>query len=172
MTLQHLSTKKLELPKILASTNQKTDHFGHLWPHPPFLPLQSDHVLLWIWFYRQQQLFAQLVISISIVFSFSKLILISVDKGTATIMWPPVLGQGTRQWPDIFKLVHRPEMLWDVYAPSNSIEEMDIEGIWTCYNVGEAVFDVEGHQTGIKPPLRLLEQWFAARWRTSAKVWI
>jgi hypothetical protein len=104
--------------------------------------------------------------------SFFKLILISIDKGTATMMWPPVLGQGTRQWPDIFKLIHRPEMLWDVYAPLNSIEEMDIEGIWTCYNVGEAVLDAEGHQTGIKPPLRLLEQWFAARWRTSTKVWI
>jgi len=86
------------------------------------------------------------------------------------MMWPPVLGQGTRQWPDIFKLIHRPEMLWDVYAPSNSIEEMDIDGIWTCYNVGEAVLDAEGHQTGMKPPLRILEQWFAARWRTSAKV--
>ena len=48
--------------------------------------------------------------------------------------------------------------------PSGSFDTQSIQALWDCYNVGEAVFDGDGHQTGIKPPLRLVEQHFQACW--------
>lgn len=42
---------------------------------------------------------------------------------------------------------------------------MTILEVWECYNDGEPVFDVNGNQTGIKPPLRLVEQHWKAEWR-------
>jgi hypothetical protein len=47
---------------------------------------------------------------------------------------------------------------------------MSVQDIWDCYNVGEAVYSSEGHQTGLKPPLRLVEQHFQSRWRKSPSV--
>jgi hypothetical protein len=35
---------------------------------------------------------------------------------------------------------------------------MTVREVWECYNDGEPVFDMNGNQTGIKPPLRLVEQ--------------
>jgi hypothetical protein len=42
---------------------------------------------------------------------------------------------------------------------------MTICEVWECYNDGEPVFDANGEQTGIKPPLRLVEQRWKAEWR-------
>jgi hypothetical protein len=42
---------------------------------------------------------------------------------------------------------------------------MSVTEVWRCYNDGEPVFDVNGDQTGVKPPLRLVEQHWHADWR-------
>ncbi|KAH9939892.1 hypothetical protein B0H21DRAFT_812429 [Amylocystis lapponica] len=86
--------------------------------------------------------------------------------GEAQLVWPPVLGQGSVTWPEVFHLIKQPEYLWDVWKP-RSLEQMDLETIWTCYNIGEAVVDANGDPTGMKPPLRLVEQTFQASWRNT-----
>jgi hypothetical protein len=42
---------------------------------------------------------------------------------------------------------------------------MTVQEVWECYNDGEPVFNANGNQTGIKPPLRLVEQYWKAEWR-------
>ncbi len=74
------------------------------------------------------------------------------------------------QWPVVFSKIRQTEPLWDTWKPSGSFDTQSIQAIWDCYNVGEAVFDGDGYQTGIKPPLRLVEQHFQARWRKTSNV--
>lgn len=47
---------------------------------------------------------------------------------------------------------------------------MDLSAVWNCFNNGEAVYDEEGNATGMKPPLRIVEQHFQTSWRKSAVV--
>jgi len=47
---------------------------------------------------------------------------------------------------------------------------MSVQEVWDCYNLGEAMNAGDGHQTGMKPPLRLVEQYFQSRWRKSSLV--
>ena len=42
---------------------------------------------------------------------------------------------------------------------------MTVREVWECYNDGEPVFDMNSNQTGIKPPLRLVEQQWKAEWQ-------
>lgn len=88
----------------------------------------------------------------------------------ALLLWPPILGQRSVQWADVFKLVKRPEMLWKVYQPRLTLDQYTIEGLWTCYNAGEAAVNSAGHETGLKPPLRLVEQHFSFQWRRGTQV--
>ncbi|KIM75214.1 hypothetical protein PILCRDRAFT_49321, partial [Piloderma croceum F 1598] len=75
--------------------------------------------------------------------------------GDPNMCWPPILGQGSLQWPAVFSVIHQPALLWDCWKPSKTLDQMTVRGVWECYNDGEPVFDVNGNQTGIKPPLRL-----------------
>lgn len=61
-------------------------------------------------------------------------------------------------------------MLWDVWKPSKTLDQYDLEGLWECYIVGEPVLDDAGSQIAIKPPLRLVEQYFQSRWRKGGSV--
>ena len=85
--------------------------------------------------------------------------------GQANLLWPPVLGQKSVRWDQVFALVKRPELLWDCWKPSKSLDQYSLEELWTCYNLGEPVFDAARVQTGIKPPLQLVEQYFQSKWR-------
>jgi len=82
----------------------------------------------------------------------------------------PIFGQDSVQWMEVFAKIKQTEPLWDVWCPSKSLDEMSVKYIWDCYNLGEAVYDSDGHQTGLKPPLRLVEQHFQSRWRQNASV--
>jgi len=53
---------------------------------------------------------------------------------------------------------------------AKALDEMSVQDIWNCYNLGEAVYEDDGCQTGLKPPLRLVEQHFQSKWRKSALV--
>ncbi|KDR71016.1 hypothetical protein GALMADRAFT_214050 [Galerina marginata CBS 339.88] len=81
----------------------------------------------------------------------------------------PIFGKESVQWAAVFEKIKRPGLLWDVWSPSKSLEQMSIEEVWHCYNVGEALHDKTGIQTGMKPPLRLVEQKFLASWRNGAQ---
>lgn len=56
-------------------------------------------------------------------------------------------------------------MLWDVWHPSKSLDQYQLDELWQCYDSGERVCNDEGIQTGIKPPLRNVELFFHSSWR-------
>ena len=86
------------------------------------------------------------------------------------LVFPPVLGQGTVTWSAVLSRIKQPDYLWDCWKPTRSLEQMSVHDIWSCYDAGEQVFDGSGNPTGVKPPLRLVEQTFKSRWRTLAAV--
>lgn len=65
----------------------------------------------------------------------------------------------------MFALIKQPKLLWSSWHPSKTVDQFSLEEIWACYNFGEQVFDDDGVQIGIKPPLRLVEQYFSSKWR-------
>ncbi|KAJ6608481.1 hypothetical protein B0H10DRAFT_1815675 [Mycena sp. CBHHK59/15] len=98
-------------------------------------------------------------------------------KGAITGFIPPVLGQKSARWLDIFPLIHQPKLCWDVWGPDKSLEQFSgLDELWTTYVIGAPVLDTNGTQTGMKPPLKLVEQHFQHKWRTSSekkrgKIW-
>lgn len=94
--------------------------------------------------------------------------------GATLLAWPPVLGQRSATWPDIFNVIKQPQYLWDVWKPQQSLDRMSLHSIWACWNVGEQLLDPHGEPAGMKPPLRLVEQRFKSAWRkvpSARKAW-
>ena len=86
-------------------------------------------------------------------------------------MWPPILGQKSIRWQDVFALIEQPEYLYDVYKPAQpSFDRMDLRSIWECWSLGEGIYDSKGKLSGMKPPLCHVEQQFGSRWRKGQKV--
>ncbi|KAJ7181820.1 hypothetical protein C8R46DRAFT_1210130 [Mycena filopes] len=80
---------------------------------------------------------------------------------------PPLFGQKSVRWPDVFALVRQPKMCWGVWGPSKTVDKFnDVNEFWTTYVDGEFVYNDAGVQTGKKPPMRLVEQHFQAAGRT------
>ncbi|KAK7014508.1 hypothetical protein R3P38DRAFT_3277089 [Favolaschia claudopus] len=80
---------------------------------------------------------------------------------------PPLFGQKSAQWPEVFALVQQPKFCWDVWGPKSVDRYRDVNEIWTSWIDGEAVSNAAGTQTGKKPPLKYVEQYLQNRWRTS-----
>ncbi|KAF9062011.1 hypothetical protein BDP27DRAFT_1369177 [Rhodocollybia butyracea] len=89
------------------------------------------------------------------------------------LIWPPVLGQRGVRWLDVFKYIEQPKLLWACYQPSKSLDQWEgLDELWSCWTTGEPVMNGDGVQTGVKPPLRELEQHFQSHWRKgSGKKW-
>ncbi|KAF8219526.1 hypothetical protein L208DRAFT_1382990 [Tricholoma matsutake] len=85
--------------------------------------------------------------------------------GQINLLWPPVLGQKSVHWDQVFAPVKQPELLWDCWKPLKSLDQFNLEELWACYSLGEPVFNADGVQTGIKPPLQLVEKYFQSKWR-------
>ncbi|KAJ7857354.1 hypothetical protein B0H13DRAFT_1960478 [Mycena leptocephala] len=82
-------------------------------------------------------------------------------------IFPPLLGQKSVNWTDIFKLVRQPKMLWSTWGPSKTLEQFDLEELWAAWISGAPENDAAGNATGrMKPPLKLVEQYFQASWRS------
>lgn len=82
-------------------------------------------------------------------------------------LFPPLFGQKSARWPDVFPLIQQPKMCWAVWGPSKSVNQFtSVNEIWDTYVDGEAVYNDAGVQTGMKPPLQLVERYFQARWRS------
>ncbi|KIK06290.1 hypothetical protein K443DRAFT_3320 [Laccaria amethystina LaAM-08-1] len=88
--------------------------------------------------------------------------------GDDLLLEHPVLGQGSISWNDVFARIKQPRPLWDTWKPSKPLDQMSIQDVWDCYNVGEGV-EVNGMKTGVKPPLRLVEQKFGSEWRKAGR---
>ncbi|PPQ96770.1 hypothetical protein CVT26_006269 [Gymnopilus dilepis] len=89
----------------------------------------------------------------------------SSEPSGAQLLWPPILGQKSVTSEQVFDLIKRPELLWECWSPSKTFNGYTIREQWACYTVGEAVFDSEGVQTGVKPPIQLIERYFRDAWR-------
>ncbi|KAJ7210917.1 hypothetical protein GGX14DRAFT_394536 [Mycena pura] len=93
------------------------------------------------------------------------------NSNTINPVWSVILGQESVMWTDVFRHVSNPKLLYDVWKPSKTIDNMTVAEIWNCWSVGEVVF---GAHPGQKPPIRLVEQHFKAKWRpsnTARKFW-
>ncbi|KAJ7675076.1 hypothetical protein B0H17DRAFT_1207941 [Mycena rosella] len=103
-------------------------------------------------------------------------------KGAPLSIFPPLLGQKSVSWMQVFALVQQPKMLWSTWGPGKSLEHFaDIEEVWIAYIDGAPELNASGADTGRrKPPLKLVDQYFQAYWRAPddikersniAKVW-
>ena len=89
--------------------------------------------------------------------------------GDNHLLEQPVLGQGSVNWNDVFAQIKQPQPVWDTWKPSKPPDQMSIQDVWDCYNVGEAA-EENGRQTGVTPPLWLVKQKFGAEWWKTGKV--
>jgi len=88
------------------------------------------------------------------------------------LLWPPVLGQQGVNWTTVFKHVKQPAELWEMWKPSHTLDAYEtVAKLWDLFTQGEAVYGADGTKTGMKPPLYLVEQYFASSWRTGPRVW-
>ncbi|KAJ7771090.1 hypothetical protein DFH07DRAFT_953710 [Mycena maculata] len=90
-------------------------------------------------------------------------------KGRPMGVLHPVLGMRSARWiEDVFPAIKQPQMCWDVWGPTKTMDDFDdLQEIWNLYAVGERVSSEDGSKTRTKPPLKIVEQHFQHRWRTS-----
>ncbi|KAJ7027044.1 hypothetical protein C8F04DRAFT_1399692 [Mycena alexandri] len=90
-------------------------------------------------------------------------------QGQPIGMVHPVFGMRSARWvEDIFPAILRPALCWDVWCPSNTMEQFEsIKEIWEVYSIGERICDDDGTRTKMKPPLKLVAQFFRHEWRSS-----
>ncbi|KAF7371838.1 hypothetical protein MVEN_00040600 [Mycena venus] len=67
---------------------------------------------------------------------------------------PPLFGQKSARWPDVFALIQQPKFCWAVWGPRSVDRYRTVDEIWASWIDGEAVYDGAGVQTGKKPPLQ------------------
>ncbi|KAJ7933526.1 hypothetical protein B0H13DRAFT_1856031 [Mycena leptocephala] len=79
---------------------------------------------------------------------------------------PPLFGQKSARWPDVFAFIKQPKFCWAVWGPKSVDRYSTGQEIWTSWIDGEAVYNGAGIQTGKKPPLNLVEQYLQNKWRT------
>ncbi|KAH9476570.1 hypothetical protein JR316_0010486 [Psilocybe cubensis] len=84
------------------------------------------------------------------------------EQGQPQFFWPPVFGQKSVTWDQVFALIKQPEHLWDCWKPSKTLDKYDLHDQWACWSVGEGVNDADGNQTSVKPPLREVERHFGS----------
>ncbi|KAJ7768794.1 hypothetical protein B0H16DRAFT_1882008 [Mycena metata] len=90
-------------------------------------------------------------------------------QGQPIGMIHPVFGMRSARWvEDIFPAILRPALCWDVWCPSKTMEQFEsIEEIWEVYSIGERICDDDDTRTKMKPPLKLVAQFFQHEWRSS-----
>ncbi|KAJ7756085.1 hypothetical protein DFH07DRAFT_1027777 [Mycena maculata] len=92
------------------------------------------------------------------------------ENGRVTGIIHPILGMRSARWLEhVFPEIKQPQLCWDVWGPSKTLDQFtDLQEIWNLYAVGEQMSTEDGSQTRTKPPLKLMEQYFHHRWRTSS----
>ncbi|KAF7378502.1 hypothetical protein MSAN_00277700 [Mycena sanguinolenta] len=82
----------------------------------------------------------------------------------------PIMGMQSARWvEDVFPAIKQPDMCWDVWGPGSGLEQFaDIGAMWELYAVGARVLgNGDSGETHMKPPLKLVENFFQHEWRTS-----
>ncbi|KAJ7726564.1 hypothetical protein DFH07DRAFT_1000760 [Mycena maculata] len=92
------------------------------------------------------------------------------QNGRVTGIIHPILGMHSARWLEhVFPEIKQPQLCWDVWGPSKTLDQFtDLQEIWNLYAVGEQMSTEDRSQTRTKPPLKLVEQYFHHRWRTSS----
>jgi hypothetical protein len=93
--------------------------------------------------------------------------LTSIASSVKNPVWSINLGRQSVLWTDVFPHIRNPKLLWDVWKPAKTLDNMTPKELWNWWSVGEVVFE---ENSGQKPPIRLVEQHFKAKWRSSATV--
>jgi hypothetical protein len=77
--------------------------------------------------------------------------------------------QSARWIEDVFPAIQQPEMCWSVWGPNKTLDQFNnVQEIWDIFANGERIaVNVDGTETHMKPPLKLVEQFFKHKWRTS-----
>ncbi|KAJ7347995.1 hypothetical protein DFH08DRAFT_155968 [Mycena albidolilacea] len=86
--------------------------------------------------------------------------------GSSRGIVPPLFGQKSARWPDVFAFIMQPKFCWAVWGPKSVDRYTTVQEIWTPWIDGEAVYDAAGIQTGKKPAIKLVEQYLQNKWRT------
>ncbi|PBK88649.1 hypothetical protein ARMGADRAFT_1084606 [Armillaria gallica] len=81
---------------------------------------------------------------------------------------PPILRQHNATWTEIFSHVQQPQILWDLYKPSKTLDQFDLQSLWTSYDIGEEETDKNG-QAMLKPPIHVVGECFSHWWRNISK---
>lgn len=75
----------------------------------------------------------------------------------------------------MFPAIQQPEMCWSVWGPNKTLDQFNnVQEIWDIFANGERIaVNLDGTETHMKPPLKLVEQFFKHKWRTSdlKQVW-
>ncbi|KAJ7926482.1 hypothetical protein B0H13DRAFT_1599594 [Mycena leptocephala] len=91
-------------------------------------------------------------------------------KGAPIGLVHPVLGMQSARWvEDVFQAIQQPEMCWSVWGPNKTLDQFkNVQEIWEIFANGERIaVNQDGTETHMKPPLKLVEQFFKHKWRTS-----
>ncbi|CAK5271696.1 unnamed protein product [Mycena citricolor] len=84
---------------------------------------------------------------------------------------PPFMGQKAITWSMVFLAIKQPSYCWKAWAPSKTIGQFeDVAEVWRVWTEGEPRTDANGVQTGMRPPLRLVEETFGHCWRTGNQI--
>ncbi|KAJ6464778.1 hypothetical protein C8R47DRAFT_1201745 [Mycena vitilis] len=77
--------------------------------------------------------------------------------------------QSARWMEDVFPAIRQPHMCWPVWGPAKTMDQFErVQDIWDIYAHGErTAVNSDGTETHMKPPLKLVEQFFKHKWRTS-----
>ncbi|OJA10895.1 hypothetical protein AZE42_08364, partial [Rhizopogon vesiculosus] len=77
------------------------------------------------------------------------------NPGDPLMLYPPVLGQQSIQWREVFSLIRQPQHLWDMWKPSRTLDQMDLDTLWACWTTGKAKLDQEDQPTGMKTAITI-----------------
>ncbi|KAJ7679310.1 hypothetical protein DFH06DRAFT_974792 [Mycena polygramma] len=92
------------------------------------------------------------------------------QQGAAVGIIHPILGMQSARWvEDVFPAIRQPHMCWSVWGPAKTMDQFEhVREIWDIYAHGErTAVNSDGTETHMKPPLKLVEQFFKHKWRTS-----
>lgn len=93
-------------------------------------------------------------------------------QGSINLIFPPLLGQRGVNWTDVFSLIKRPGLLWEVWKPMGTLDSIaTVSEMWDFWKLlGQPVRNEQGVITGMTPPLSMVEAQFGASWRKSPSV--
>ena len=60
------------------------------------------------------------------------------------MLWPPIFGQKSVKWEDVFKHIKQVDSLWDTWKCSKTLDKMTLRELWHNWNIGEDACNNQG----------------------------